>query len=78
MAHFIRKIRKKLNLAIIWIEHDMKMVAELADRVVVLDYGRMLATGTANEVLQDPNVVSAYLGTGLSLRKTGDDQNAAQ
>ena len=78
MARFIRKIRKKLNLAIIWIEHDMKMVAELADRVVVLDYGRMLATGTANEVLQDPNVVSAYLGTGLSLRKTGDDQNAAQ
>jgi ABC-type uncharacterized transport system ATPase subunit len=46
--------------------------------VVVLDYGRMLATGTANEVLQDPDVVSAYLGTGLSLRKTGDDQNAAQ
>jgi branched-chain amino acid transport system ATP-binding protein len=46
----------------IWIEHDMQMVADLADRVHVLNYGRTLASGPTAQVLRDPKVVSAYLG----------------
>jgi branched-chain amino acid transport system ATP-binding protein len=47
----------------IWIEHDMQMVADLADRVHVLNYGRTLASGAPDQVLSDPQVVAAYLGT---------------
>ncbi len=47
----------------IWIKHDMQMVADLGDRIHVLDYGRTLASGTPHEVLRNPAVVAAYLGT---------------
>ena len=46
----------------IWIEHDMQMVADLADRIHVLNYGRTLASGPPMQVLRDPRVVSAYIG----------------
>jgi Branched-chain amino acid ATP-binding cassette transporter len=46
------------------IEHDLQMVADLADRIHVLDYGRTLGTGTAGEVLNNPAVIAAYIGTG--------------
>ena len=47
----------------IWIEHDMQMVADLADRIHVLDYGQTLAEGPPAEVLKDPRVIAAYIGT---------------
>jgi branched-chain amino acid transport system ATP-binding protein len=47
----------------IWIEHDMQMVADLADRIHVLNYGRTIASGPTQQVLSDPKVVSAYIGT---------------
>jgi branched-chain amino acid transport system ATP-binding protein len=62
LARFILRIKHELGLPMIWIEHDMQMVADLADRLHVLDYGRTLAAGTAEEVLRDPRVVAAYLG----------------
>ena len=62
LAHLILKIRGELGIATIWIEHDMQMVADLADRVHVLDYGRSLADGTPNEVLRNAEVIRAYLG----------------
>jgi branched-chain amino acid transport system ATP-binding protein len=62
LARFILRIKYELALPMIWIEHDMQMVADLADRLHVLDYGRTLAAGTADEVLRDPRVVAAYLG----------------
>jgi branched-chain amino acid transport system ATP-binding protein len=46
----------------IWIEHDMQMVADLADRIHVLNYGRTLASGPPHRVLNDPGVINAYLG----------------
>ena len=46
----------------IWIEHDMQMVADLADRIHVLDYGRTLAEGRPSQVLSHPDVIKAYLG----------------
>lgn len=63
LAHYILKTRDALGIAMIWIEHDMQMVADLADRIHVLDYGRSLADGPPESVLRDPEVVKAYLGT---------------
>ncbi len=63
LARFILRIKHELALPMIWIEHDMQMVADLADRLHVLDYGRTLAAGRADEVLRDPRVIAAYLGS---------------
>jgi branched-chain amino acid transport system ATP-binding protein len=63
LARFILRIKHQLGIAMIWIEHDMQMVADLADRIHVLDYGRTLASGPADVVLKDERVVAAYLGT---------------
>ena len=64
LARLILRIKDELGLAMIWIEHDMQMVADLADRIHVLDYGRTLGTGSASEVLSNPAVIAAYIGTG--------------
>lgn len=64
LARFILRIKHELGIAMIWIEHDMQMVADLADRIHVLDYGRTLASGPARDVLKDEKVIAAYLGTG--------------
>jgi branched-chain amino acid transport system ATP-binding protein len=62
LARFILRIKHELNITMIWIEHDMQMVADLADRIHVLDYGRTLAEGAPAEVLRDERVVEAYFG----------------
>ena len=54
----------RLGIAMIWIEHDMQMVTDLADRIHVLDYGRTLAVGRPADVLKHPDVIRAYLGGG--------------
>jgi branched-chain amino acid transport system ATP-binding protein len=63
LARFLLRIKHELKLAMVWIEHDMQMVADLADRIHVLNYGRTLASGPVEQVLRDPEVVRAYLGT---------------
>jgi branched-chain amino acid transport system ATP-binding protein len=63
LARLILRIRDELKLAMIWIEHDLQMVADLADRIHVLDYGRTLGVGSAAEVLNNPAVIAAYVGT---------------
>jgi branched-chain amino acid transport system ATP-binding protein len=65
LARFILRIKHDLRLPMVWIEHDMQMVADLADRVHVLNYGRTLAAGAPDEVLRNPDVVAAYLGGGF-------------
>ncbi len=62
LARFILRIKHELKLPMVWIEHDMQMVADLADRIHVLNYGRTLASGPAETVLNDPEVIRAYLG----------------
>lgn len=61
MAEIIRRLREG-GKTVIFIEHDIEVVAELADRVVVLDYGRKIADGTPEQVLNDSAVLNAYLG----------------
>jgi branched-chain amino acid transport system ATP-binding protein len=63
LARLILRIKDELGLAMIWIEHDMQMVADLADRLHVLDYGRTLGIGSAADVLNNPAVIAAYIGT---------------
>lgn len=58
----LRSIRDKDGAAILLIEHDMSVVMEISDHVVVLEYGRRIADGTANEIRNDANVIKAYLG----------------
>ena len=63
LARFILRIKHQLGITMIWIEHDLQMVADLADRIHVLDYGRTLAEGAPAEVLRDARVIAAYVGT---------------
>ena len=62
MTHLIWRLRRERGLTVVVIEHDMRVVKGVSDRVVALDYGRKIAEGTYEEVAHDPQVIEAYLG----------------
>ncbi len=66
LARFILRIKYEIGITMIWVEHDMQLVGDLADKTVVLNFGNKIAEGPPSDVLNDPNVVKAYIGTGAS------------
>jgi len=62
MAFWIQDIRTLLGITVLMVEHDMTLVSAVSDRVVALNYGRVIASGTVREVQAHPDVVKAYLG----------------
>lgn len=76
MATSIARLREKLSLSIILVEHDVAFVMGLAERVTVLDFGRRIADGTPEEVRKNPDVLRAYLGSAGHRSSGGDSLRA--
>jgi branched-chain amino acid transport system ATP-binding protein len=62
LARFLLRIKHELGIGMLWVEHDMELVADLADTVTVLDFGQTIAAGPPATALRDPRVTEAYLG----------------
>jgi len=67
MVDLVRMIKEKFNLTVLLIEHQMGMVMNLCERLVVMDFGQIIATGTPAEIRDNPVVLEAYLGKGATV-----------
>ena len=77
MARFITDIKRELGIGIVLVEHDMRMVMDLADAVLAIDFGKPIAIGTPREIQSNTDVVRAYLGQEHAIADTADPGGVA-
>ncbi len=65
LKNLINILREDFNITVLIIEHDMGVIMELCDRILVLDYGKKIAEGSPEEISNDDNVIKAYMGKGI-------------
>lgn len=67
LTDFIRALREEFHLSVLMIEHHMDLVMDISDRIYVLDFGKQIAVGAADQVRNDPRVIEAYLGVAVDV-----------
>lgn len=67
MARFILDVKEEKDMTLVFIEHDMSVIMDISDRILVLDFGQKIAEGSPEQVRRDPQVMKAYLGEQVSI-----------
>jgi branched-chain amino acid transport system ATP-binding protein len=70
LARFMLRLKHTRAITMIWVEHDLRMVAELVDQVAVLAAGRLIKAGSPNDVLRDPAVQEVFIGSPRAAAKS--------